>query len=302
VDAVRIEGLRCCFGRIVALDGLTLSIAAGQVVGIVGPNGAGKTTLIDVVSGLLRFAEGRVTVFGDDVARHGRAVRAHLGVVPQETALYEEVSARQNLRLSAALYDVPDERARIEHVLAVVGLTARADDAVRTLSGGMQRRLSIARALLHDPRLLVLDEPTLGVDIEARHDIWSYVRTLRSQGKTVLLATNYLDEAEALCDRVVMLRHGRVVADDTPRGLVATAGLCVELECAVEQAPALRAALEGSPGVLRVEAAPLGLTVYVDASAPPEDVVRRAIQASPLTGFRIRSPDLVEVFRALDGR
>jgi ABC-2 type transport system ATP-binding protein len=297
--AVTVSALTCQFGGLLALDDLSLEIPVGQVVGLVGPNGAGKTTLLDVVSGLLRPTTGTVTVFGQDVARRGREVRAQLGVVPQETALYEEVSARQNLRFAAALYDVVDEKARVEAVLAVVGLTARGDDAVRTLSGGMQRRLAIARALLHEPRMLILDEPTLGVDIEARHQIWSHVRKLRGQGKTVLLSTNYLDEAEALCDRVVMLRAGKKVAEDSPRGLLARAGRCVELECAPGEAVEIEKTLVGSPGVLRIETADLGLVAYIEGSSSPEDLVRRAMQVCPLSGFRIRSPDLVEVFRAL---
>jgi ABC-2 type transport system ATP-binding protein len=184
-------------------------------------------------------------------------------------------------------------------VLGLVGLGARADEPVRSLSGGMQRRLAIARALLHDPRLLVLDEPTLGVDVEARHQIWSHVKTLRGAGRTVLLTTNYLDEAEALCDRVIMLREGRVVADGTPRELFSRAGRCVELECRELEAPLLVKALEGSPGILRIEGGAPGLVVYIDGTAVPEEVVRRAMAASPLRGFRIRSPDLVEVFRTL---
>ena len=141
-----------------------------------------------------------------------------LGVVPQETALYEDVSARENLRFAAALYGVARAEARVDELLALVGLEARAGDRVSLLSGGMRRRLCIARALVHEPELLVLDEPTVGVDVEARHQIWSHIRALRAQGRTVLLSTNYLDEAEALCDRVAMLRDGRLVVEDTPDG------------------------------------------------------------------------------------
>jgi len=173
------------------------------------------------------------------------------------------------------------------------------NDAVRTLSGGMQRRLAIARALLHDPALLLLDEPTLGVDVEARHQIWSHVRALRAQGRTVLLTTNYLDEAEALCDRVAILRGGRLVADDTPAALVARAGRCLELDCTPERASHLKAVLRGHPGVLRTEVGEAGLTVYVNGHTTPEVLVSEMMVDGALQGFRLRSPDLVEVFRAL---
>jgi ABC-2 type transport system ATP-binding protein len=299
-DAVAVAGVTCTFGKRRALDGLSLRVPAGRVVGVVGPNGAGKTTLLDVVCGLLPPDAGTVTVLGLDVARAPRKVSRKLGVVPQETALYEDVSAAENLRFAAALYGVPHPEARVDALLALVGLRERARDRVSLLSGGMRRRLCVARALVHDPELLVLDEPTVGVDVEARHQIWAHIRALRQQGRTVLLSTNYLDEAEALCDRVAILRDGRLLVEDTPAALVAAAGRCLELECAPGEVAPLAAAVAGRPHVLRSEPSDAGgLTVYVDGACKTEELVRELMTAIPLHGFRVRSPDLAEVFRAL---
>src|SRR6185436_10269285 len=160
-------------------------------------------------------------------------------------------------------------------------------------SGGMQRRLAIARALLHDPQLLILDEPTVGVDVEARHQIWAHIRSLRAGGRTVILTTNYLDEAEALCDRVAILRAGRLMAEDTPAALSLRAGRCLELECWEQGAAALSSALRDHAGVLRTEIVDFGVRVYLGVGVTPEDVVRAARGLSAVQGFRTRSPDLV---------
>lgn len=299
--AVDVRHVTCNFGGVRALDGVSLQVVQGTVMGIVGPNGAGKTTLIDVICGLVHPSEGSVRVLGEDVGANSVALRARLGVLPQETALYDEVTARQNLRFAAALYGVPHADARVDEVLELVGLSARARDVVRGFSGGMQRRVAIARALLHDPSLLILDEPTLGVDVEARHQIWAHIRSLRVGGRTVVLTTNYLDEAEALCDRVAILRAGKLVAEDTPTALAARTGRCLELECPPPNTANLRAALDGHSGVLRAEAADFGLRVYIAADAAPEDIVRAARKVCRVDSFRNRSPDLVEVFRSLTG-
>lgn len=297
--AVEVDDVTCSFGRLRALDGLSLRVPTGTVVGIVGPNGAGKTTLIDAICGLLRPSGGTVRVLGEDVTTGGAALRARIGVLPQETALYDEVTAQQNLRFAAALYGVPRPDARIAEVLDLVGLRGRAHDVVRGFSGGMQRRLAIARALLHNPKLLILDEPTVGVDVEARHQIWAHIRSLRAGGRTVVLTTNYLDEAEALCDRVAILRAGKLVAEDTPAALSARTGRCLELECWEQGATQLREALRGHRDVLRAEIVDFGLRVYLAADVSPEDIVHVARAVCPVEGFRTRSPDLVEVFRSL---
>lgn len=301
-NAVEIRDVVCQFGRIRALDGLTLDVASGTVVGIVGPNGAGKTTLIDVICGLVKPTSGTARVLGQDVAQNAAALRARIGVLPQETALYDEVSARQNLQFAAALYDVSNSETRIDEVLQLVGLATRSGDTVRGFSGGMQRRLAIARALLHNPELLILDEPTVGVDVEARHQIWTHIRSLNAGGRTVILTTNYLDEAEALCDRVVILKSGSIVADDTPAALAARTGRCLELECKPEDAEKLSTSLIGHRGVMRAEVVGFGTRVYLKTETNPEDVVREARAICNVDGFRTRSPDLVEVFRSLTSR
>ena len=301
VAAIEIKDVACHFGAVRALDGISLEVAAGTVMGIVGPNGAGKTTLIDVLCGLAQPSRGSVHVFGENVRSRARAIRARIGVLPQETALYDEVTAVDNLRFAAALYDVAKPDARIAEMLELVGLTSRARDVVRGFSGGMQRRLAIARALLHDPQLLVLDEPTVGVDVEARHLIWKHIRALRACGRTVLLTTNYLDEAEALCDRVAILRAGVVVAEDTPSALAARAGKCLEIECDERSAGVVAELLARRTGVLRSERSEVGLCLYLEPDVAPEELVHEARAACSIAGFRTRAPDLVEVFRALVG-
>jgi ABC-2 type transport system ATP-binding protein len=300
--AVRLVDVTCRRGSRLALDGVSVEAAEGEVLGLIGPNGAGKTTLIDVVCGLLRPRSGRALVLGHDAAERPREVRRQIGLVPQETALYEEVSAWRNLRFAADLYAVSRPEARIAEVLELVGLAERARDLVATYSGGMRRRLAIARALVHEPRLLVLDEPTLGVDTEGRQQVWQHVRALRGRGRTVLLATNYLDEAEALCDQVAVLRDGRLLARETPEALIARAGRAVELDVADGWRERLRAVLAGDPRVQRIEATRAGLAVSMERGRTPEEIVRRAMDVAPLAGFRVRAPDLAAVLRALTDR
>ena len=297
--AVETVDVRRSFGDVRAIDGLSLTIQTGTVVGIVGPNGAGKTTLIDMICGLIRPSSGTVRVLGEEVVRAGATLRARIGVLPQETALYEEVTARQNLNFAASLYGVPNADARIDEVLELVGLRQRAHDVVRGFSGGMQRRLAIARALLHNPPLLILDEPTVGVDVEARHQIWAHIRSLKAQGRTVVLTTNYLDEAEALCDRVAILRAGKLLAEDTPAALTARTGRCLELECAEGGIAVLGDALRDHRDIMRIESADFGLRTYLNAGVRPEGLVHFARGFYPVNGFRTRSPDLAEVFRSL---
>ncbi len=288
------------FGSRVVLDRLDLAVAPGEVVGLLGPNGAGKTTVVNTMAGLSSPAAGQVLWNGAPVrAPFPLTIRSRIGVVAQQTALYDELTVRENLRFVADLYGVKDRDDRIAAMLDLVGLTDRVADRVRILSGGQQRRLAIARALLHDPELLILDEPTLGVDIDARHAIWGHIRWLRRQGKTVVLSTNYLDEAEALCDRIVALRAGHCIAAGKPDELLARIGRCVEIDCQEVQAGVLSERMRRLTGVHHVEVHELGLTVHLLAGASPEPVTSEVLGAGAVQGIRVRAADMVEVFDAL---
>jgi ABC-2 type transport system ATP-binding protein len=298
-NAAELDMVSCRIGGSTILDQVTLPIEAGRVTGILGPNGAGKSTLLALLTGFRNPSSGRATVLGEPIPAKGSALRRRIGVVFQETALYDELTARENLRFAASLYGVRDTERRIDAVLDLIGLASRAEDLVGILSGGMRRRVAIARALLHEPELLIVDEPTLGVDVDARHAIWSHIRLLRAHGTTVIVATNYLDEAEALCDNVAVLREGRVIAYEPPASLIARAGRCLDIDCNPDDVDLVGRAVGGMEGVLRIDATPNGAAVFLDGNAPTDPVVRSLLSATVVGGFRIRAADLAEVFRAL---
>lgn len=298
-SAIELNGVSCRFGHIEALRQVDLTVPDGSIFGLIGPNGAGKSTLIDVVTGMVRPGQGTAAVFGYDVRRRGRQVRALMGVLPQESSLYTELTAVQNLQFAAALYGVKQPAKRIADVLDLVGLTARSGDVVGGFSGGMKRRLAIARSMVHDPRLLILDEPTLGVDVDARHQIWMEIRAIRAQGRTVVLTTNYLDEAEALCDQLAILRNGRLVAQDSPAALAAKLGRCVDLECAAGVSAEITRRFEANPAVIRSEVSPSGVTLYLQRSGDVDALVKEAMTLAVIGGFRSRAPDLAELIRGL---
>ncbi|MEU6368825.1 ATP-binding cassette domain-containing protein [Streptomyces sp. NPDC046931] len=222
VDAVSCSGLHYSFGETTAVDGLDLSVRDGEVFGLLGPNGAGKTTAIRCMTTLLPVPAGLVHVFGHDTARERMAVRRLLGYVPQQLSADAGLTGRENVALFARVFDVPRrERARrVEQALAAVGLTAAADRLAKTYSGGMVRRLELAQALVSAPRLLILDEPTIGLDPIARTNVWEHINTVRAAtGMTVLVTTHYMDEADQYCDRVALMHRGRVRALGTPAEL-----------------------------------------------------------------------------------
>ncbi len=299
--AVRFEEMTYRIGKRIILDHVSLTMKRGDITGILGPNGAGKTTLLSAMMGLRQPSSGMITVFNEPLSRHTRALRQRIGVVFQETALYDELTTFENLRFAASLYHVPAAGQRIEEVLALLSLSERANERVRSLSGGLRRRVAIARALLHAPDLLIIDEPTLGVDVEARHAIWSHLRYLKSSGTTIAVATNYLDEALALCDTVAVLRAGRLLLSEKPQALVAYAGSCLDIECSSTAGEAIALALTASEGILRIDQTSTGLSIFLNGNSIPDEVMRRILQISAVTGFRIRSADLAEVFRALEG-
>ena len=204
-----------------ALHGVDLEVPRGSFFALLGPNGAGKSTLINILAGLVVKSSGRARIFGIDIDAHPRRARLAIGVVPQELNLDAYFSPRETLEFQAGLYGVPRARRRTDEILAAVGLTDRAAAYARSLSGGMRRRLLVAKALVHSPPVVVLDEPTAGVDVELRHALWDYLRALNAAGVTVVLTTHYLEEAEALCDRLAIIDHGRVVASGATRALLA---------------------------------------------------------------------------------
>jgi ABC-2 type transport system ATP-binding protein len=209
------------FGRVQALDRVSLQVAAGEFFGLLGPNGAGKTTLISILAGLTRADSGSARIMGHDVVADYRAARRALGVVPQELVFDPFFSVRETLRIQAGYFGLRDNDRWIDEILHHLDLTSKADANMRALSGGMKRRVLIGQALVHKPPVIVLDEPTAGVDVELRQSLWTFVRKLNRDGHTIILTTHYLEEAEALCGRIAMLKEGRVVALDTTQALLA---------------------------------------------------------------------------------
>jgi ABC-2 type transport system ATP-binding protein len=208
---VRIRGLVKEYGPLAALGGVDLDIAPGEIFGLLGPNGAGKTTLISIVAGLVRATAGTATVLGHDVVKDYRFTRRAIGLVPQEINFDPFFTVEESLRIQAGYFDVRLADSRLEEILGALDLTQKRAVSCRHLSGGMKRRLLIAKALVHQPRVLFLDEPTAGVDVALRRALWAYVRTLRARGTTIVLTTHYLEEAEALADRIGIIDHGRLL-------------------------------------------------------------------------------------------
>jgi ABC-2 type transport system ATP-binding protein len=315
--------------QVLAVDHLSLEVRQGEVFALLGPNGSGKTTTVNMISGLLPPSSGSIRILGMDIRRDYLRIRQRLGAVPQETALYDELTAWANMAFHADLYGVPqrEKQARIGMLLDLVRLSDRKDSRVATFSGGMKRRLAIARALLHDPLLVYLDEPTLGVDVQARAAIWEYIRGLRRQGKTVLLTTNYLEEAQALCDRLAIIDHGRLIAVDTPDHLRQVYGgsvITIEVqaqedgelalaleglrrlagvhEVTLEQRPAAPGGGEGAPGPTGSLLASYAVRVLTrGASNHLAQIVNLLSQQCEIKDIVIRESNLDEVFLHLTG-
>ncbi|MDF0487044.1 ABC transporter ATP-binding protein [Sphingomonas sp. H39-1-10] len=206
-----------------ALDGVTFDVPRGQIFGLLGPNGAGKSTLINILAGLVNKTSGSATIWGFDIDQHPRNAKVSIGIVNQEILFDPFFSPFETLEIAAGLYGVPKGHRRSMELLRAVHLEDKANAYARTLSGGMKRRLMVAKAMVHSPPVLVLDEPTAGVDIELRQQLWAYVKTLNDQGVTVVLTTHYLEEAEELCDRIAIINHGRLIANEPTRALVGMA-------------------------------------------------------------------------------
>ena len=219
-SAIRIQEVSKCFGSTQALDRVDLEIRQGEFFGLLGPNGAGKTTLISALAGLVRADAGSLSVMGHDVQSDYRAARRHLGVVPQELVFDPFFTVRESLKIQSGYFGIDDNDKWIDEILETLGLAPKAHANMRMLSGGMKRRVLVAQALVHRPPVIVLDEPTAGVDVELRQTLWQFIRRLNEAGHTIVLTTHYLEEAENLCTRIAMLKMGRVVALDTTANLL----------------------------------------------------------------------------------
>jgi linearmycin/streptolysin S transport system ATP-binding protein len=306
---LEIRGLRKAFSGRVAVDGVSFAIGRGEIVGVLGPNGAGKTTTVSMITGLLKPDAGEVLVDGTPLGGDTDPRKRLLGLVPQELALYDELSARENLLYFGGLQAVP--RAELDRAiaasLALVGLSDRAGHKVATFSGGMKRRLNLAAGLLHDPQVLLLDEPTVGVDPQSRNAIFDNLEALRAAGKGLLYTTHYMEEAERLCDRIVVIDQGRVVAQDTLRGLYRLLPARNRLRVELDTARADGAWLDGlraTEGVTAVAVAADRLEVgLVDlADGAPRVLAWLRDGGHAYQHVRSERGDLEAVFLALTGK
>jgi ABC-2 type transport system ATP-binding protein len=222
--AIAIDNLQKTYaGGKRALDGVTIDVPRGGIFGLLGPNGAGKSTLINILAGLVTKTGGGASIWGFDIDEHPRNAKRSIGVVPQEILFDPFFTPREALEIQAGLYGIPKAGRRTMELLRAMHLDDKADAYARTLSGGMKRRLLVAKAMVHSPPILVLDEPTAGVDVELRQQLWAFVRNLNQQGVTVVLTTHYLEEAEQLCDRIAIINHGKLIANEPTRALVGMA-------------------------------------------------------------------------------
>jgi ABC-2 type transport system ATP-binding protein len=301
------SGLRKSFGSLVAVDGVSLTVDRGETVGLLGPNGAGKTTTISMMCGLLPADAGEVHVEGERMHPRATEPRRLLGYVPQDLAVYPDLTARENLRFFGRLQRLrrDDLEERVAHVMEVTGLADRGDDRVEQFSGGMKRRLNIGIGLLHRPTLLVLDEPTVGVDPQSRNAILDSIEELADSGLAVLYTTHYMEEAQRLCDRIAIMDQGRVVAEGRRRELIATVGERdrVRLDIAGD-AHAAALACERVAGVGSADVEEGAVICLVDgaAAALPSLLTAVAEAGSSVSGVAVREPDLEDVFLHLTGR
>ena len=272
-----------------ALNGVSLDIEEGEFFGLLGPNGAGKTTLISILAGLARATQGKVTVLGHDVQQDFAAARRKLGVVPQELVFDPFFNVREALRFQSGYFGVRHNDDWIDELLAHLGLADKAQANMRQLSGGMKRRVLVAQALVHKPPIIVLDEPTAGVDVELRQTLWQFIARLNREGHTVLLTTHYLEEAEALCGRIAMLKRGRIVAlERTSTLLKAASGSVLQFKTDTEL-----------PFDLAVQARVMGRIVQLpahDAAEIEQHLAALRLAGVPVHDMEIRRPDLEDVF------
>ncbi len=290
---IRVSRLRKHFGRTPAVDDVSFDVRPGETFGLLGPNGAGKTTTLHLMLGLLRPDAGTVALDGGDPATH--AVRRAVGAAPQALALYDDLTGAENLAFFGRLQGLGGRvlRDRVRRALERAGLVGRADDLVRDYSAGMKRRLHLQCALIHEPRVLFLDEPTVAVDPQARHHILADIETLKREGRTVVLTTHYMEEAQRLCDRVAIMDHGRILALDTVPRLIADHGGRAALRIELQRPPDDPAQLPG-----RLDET----TLLLDTDEPFEVLRQLASAGVEIREFYAHQPDLEAVFLNLTGR
>jgi len=303
--AIEVQSVTRRFGDLTAVDNLSFQVKRGEIFGLLGPNGAGKTTTINLILGLLLPQQGSLRVLGYELATQTRQVHSCVGYVPQETNLYLDLSALDNLWHHAALYcsDLNHVESRIETLLRFTNLWERRKDAVRTYSGGMKRRLALARALLHDPELIFFDEPTQGVDVQGRFALWDHIQEQRAFGKTFIISTNNMLEADTLCDRLVIIDHGQAIALDTPENLKAGLGHSIvtlrttppltDPEDVLAQF-AVRNISNPRPNEIRFE--------MLDAETGAEDLIKHINRTHQLDSIQLSRPSLDDVFLFHTGR
>ncbi|HEU5481799.1 MAG TPA: ABC transporter ATP-binding protein [Sphingomicrobium sp.] len=301
--AIRIESLTKVYSDKgaepkLALDAVPFNVPRGQIFGLLGPNGAGKSTLINILAGLVTKTSGKAIVWGFDIDEHPRNAKRSIGVVPQEIIFDPFFTPRETLEIQAGLYGIPPSERQTDPLLAAMHLTDKANAYSRTLSGGMKRRLLVAKAMVHSPPILVLDEPTAGVDVELRRQLWDYVRSLNKQGVTVVLTTHYLEEAEQLCDRIAIINHGRVIANEPTRELVAKAqekSVVVTFDRDIEKVPTDRC----FDNIELVDERTLEITFRKDRVNAGDVLAALTADGLEIIDVSTRDPDLEDVFLSL---
>lgn len=302
--AIEVRGLKKTYAKSrkaeakTALHGIDLTVPRGSIFGLLGPNGAGKSTLINILAGLVIKSEGSAAICGYDIETQTRQARASIGIVPQEIAMDVFFTPLQALDIQAGFYGVPKAERRSEEILQALGLWDKRDAYVRQLSGGMKRRLLIGKALVHNPPVLILDEPTAGVDIELRRQLWKYVRELHAQGTTIILTTHYLEEAESLCDQIAIIHNGRITANEPKESLLARLDqktLVVSGETSLSAVPEALADLKP---VLRNNGG-LAITYRTNQTNIPRLLDRVKAAGIIVADLRTEEPDLEDVFMAL---
>jgi lipooligosaccharide transport system ATP-binding protein len=290
------------YGDVAAVDGISFAVPAGESFGLLGPNGAGKSTTMKMIGGVSQRTSGELTIMGLDPEQHGPEVRAHLGVVPQQDNLDEELRVRDNLLVYGRYFGLPMSylKPKADELLEFAQLTDKAGAKVDSLSGGMKRRLTIARSLINEPKILLLDEPTTGLDPQARHILWDRLFRLKESGVTLILTTHYMDEAEQLCDRLVVVDKGRIMAEGSPAALIKEHSTreVLELRFGSERNTTVGGELQGIGE--RLETLPDRILIYAaDGEAALEQVTARGLR--PITSL-VRRSSLEDVFLRLTGR